>query len=68
MNAHENALPQHYAARVVWPRDLETELRISTATRWRWERRGFLPARDVHVGPRSGWRDETIAAHFGRRP
>jgi len=45
---------------VIWPRGLERRYGISAVTRWRWERSGRLPPRDVHVGGRSGWRPETI--------
>ena len=46
--------------RVVWPAGLEEMLGISTPTRWRWERAGKLPPRDVHIGGRSGWRPDTL--------
>ena len=47
--------------RVVYPRGLETRYGISLSTRWRWERAGRLPARDVFVGGRAiGWRPETL--------
>jgi hypothetical protein len=48
--------------RVIWPRGLELRLGISAITRWRWERAGKLPPRDVHIGGRSGWSPDTLAA------
>ena len=53
---------------VFWPGDLERRYGISAPTRWRWERSGGLPARDVKVGHRSGWRVETIQAHETTKP
>jgi len=47
---------------VVWPRGVEQRYGISAVTRWRWERSGKLPPRDIHVGDQSGWRPETLAA------
>jgi hypothetical protein len=49
-------------AAVVWPAGVEARYGISAVTRWRWEREGTLPARDVHVGGRDGWRPETLEA------
>lgn len=48
--------------RVVWPKGVEERFGISACTRWRWERAGKLPARDVIVAGRRGWRPETILA------
>jgi len=48
--------------RVIWPRGVELAYGISAITRWRWERAGRLPARDVHIGGRSGWSPDTLAA------
>lgn len=45
---------------VVWPKGAERRLGVSAMTRWRWERDRKLPARDVHIGGRSGWRVETF--------
>jgi predicted DNA-binding transcriptional regulator AlpA len=43
------------------PRGLETRLGISPPTRWRWEKGGQLPPRDVFVGGRAiGWRPSTL--------
>ena len=50
-------------AAVVWPRGVEQRYDISAPTRWRWERDGKLPARDVNVGGKTGWRPETLATH-----
>jgi hypothetical protein len=40
---------------VIWPRDIECFFDISPPTRWRWERSGKLPARDIRIGSRGGW-------------
>jgi predicted DNA-binding transcriptional regulator AlpA len=47
---------------VVWVAGVEKRYGISSVTRWRWERDGKLPPRDVHIGGRSGWRPETLLA------
>jgi hypothetical protein len=45
----------------VWPRGVELRYDISAPTRWRWERLGLLPARDVFVGGKPvGWKPETL--------
>lgn len=56
--------------RCVWPRGVEERYDISAPTRWRWERVGLLPARDVFVGGKPvGWRPETLeAADRGHAP
>lgn len=46
---------------VIWPAGVEKRYGVGAVTRWRWERAGTLPKRDVHVGGRSGWRPETLA-------
>jgi hypothetical protein len=46
---------------VVWPSGVEDRYDISAPTRWRWEKEGKLPARDVAIGGRSGWRPQTLA-------
>ena len=48
---------------VVWPAGVEERYGINPVTRWRWERTGNLPPRDVFCGRRSGWKPETLAAH-----
>lgn len=47
---------------VVWPSGVEARYDISAPTRWRWEKQGRLPKRDVCVGGKTGWRPETLAA------
>jgi len=47
---------------VIWPSGIEERYGISSITRWRWERAGKLPPRDVHIGGRSGWKPTTIEA------
>jgi predicted DNA-binding transcriptional regulator AlpA len=47
---------------VIWAAGLQERYGISAPTRWRWEKTGRLPPRDVHIGGRSGWRPETIEA------
>ena len=45
----------------IWPRGVEQRYDISAPTRWRWERQGLLPPRDVYIGGRAvGWRPETL--------
>ena len=47
----------------IWPRGVEQRYDISAPTRWRWEKQGLLPARDVFVGGKAvGWRPETLDA------
>ena len=49
--------------RLIWPHELQERYGISTPTRWRWERDGKLPKRDVKVGGvLVGWRPETLEA------
>jgi predicted DNA-binding transcriptional regulator AlpA len=52
----------HGGTLATWPKGLEIQLGISAVTRWRWERDGKLPKRDVSIGGRTGWKPETIAA------
>jgi len=47
---------------VIWPKGCEDRYGICSTTRWRWEKSGRLPARDVNVGGKTGWRPETLAA------
>lgn len=51
-----------YGTSVIWPRGVEERYGISPPTRWRWEKLGRLPARDVNIGGKTGWRPETLAA------
>lgn len=47
----------------IWPLGVQQRFGISAPTRWRWERLGLLPRRDVYVGGRAvGWRPETLEA------
>jgi hypothetical protein len=46
---------------VVWPSGVQERYGISAPTRWRWEKLGLLPPRDVSIGGRTGWRPETLA-------
>ena len=47
----------------VWPTGVQAMFGISAPTRWRWERLGLLPARDVFLAGRPvGWKPETLAA------
>lgn len=52
----------HAGTAVIWPAGVEQRYGVSPVTRWRWERAGKLPPRDIHIGGRSGWRPETLAA------
>lgn len=52
----------HEGTKVVWPAGVERRYDISTVTRWRWERAGRLPPRDVRIGGRTGWKPETLNA------
>jgi predicted DNA-binding transcriptional regulator AlpA len=47
---------------VVWASGVEDRYGISAPTRWRWEKTGRLPKRDVDIGGKTGWRPETLAA------
>ena len=50
-------------SRIVWPKGLEARFGVSAITRWRWEKSGKLPPRDVFIGGLAkGWRPETLAA------
>lgn len=51
-----------YGKAVTWPAGVEERYGISAVTRWRWEKAGKLPARDVHIGGRTGWRPTTLDA------
>ena len=61
MNAPKRARPG--GTHVIYPRGVEQRLGISDTTRWRWERTGRLPPRDVYVGGVAvGWRPATLEA------
>ncbi len=47
---------------VTWPAGVEARYGITPWTRWRWEKIGRLPARDINLGGKTGWRPETLAA------
>jgi len=69
-NAYEDISVQRKSKRtglrqgtaVVWPSGVEDRYGISAPTRWRWEKRGRLPPRDVNVGGKTGWRPSTLEA------
>jgi predicted DNA-binding transcriptional regulator AlpA len=50
---------------VVWPPGLREMLGISEPTLWRWRRAGKIPAPDVRIGDREGWRRATIDRLLG---
>lgn len=47
---------------VIWQAGLRERWGISEPTLWRWMRDGKIPAPDVHIAGRRGWRPETIEA------
>jgi predicted DNA-binding transcriptional regulator AlpA len=47
---------------VVWPKGVEERYGISACTRWRWEKQGRLPARDVSIGGKTGWKPQSLPA------
>ena len=47
---------------VIWPSGVRERYGISGATLWRWEKIGRLPARDVNLGGKTGWRPATLTA------
>jgi predicted DNA-binding transcriptional regulator AlpA len=51
---------------VVWPSGAQQLFGISAPTRWRWEKDGKLPPRDVNVGGKTGWRPATLDALLTR--
>jgi predicted DNA-binding transcriptional regulator AlpA len=62
MSAARNHGPRQGTA-IVWPKGVEERYGISGPTRWRWERSGKLPPRDVFIGGEpAGWRPATLAA------
>ena len=45
----------------IWPSGVQLRYGISAPTRWRWEKIGKLPPRDVFIGGvAEGWRPETL--------
>jgi hypothetical protein len=71
MDTHTGAPPDKKPAkrtrsagtRCIWPNGVEARYGIKAVTRWRWEREGKLPRRDVFVGGLAvGWRPETLDA------
>lgn len=50
---------------VIWPAGLDKMTGWSSVTRWRRERDGSIPPRDVKIGKATGWKPETIAKLFG---
>lgn len=47
----------------VWPSGVQVRYDISAVTRWRWEKTGRLPPRDVFVGGVPvGWQPATLEA------
>jgi predicted DNA-binding transcriptional regulator AlpA len=55
----------HAGTAVIWPPGLREMLGISEPTLWRWERLGKVPARDIEIGGRRGWKRSTIEAALG---
>lgn len=49
----------------VWPPGLREMLGISEPTLWRWRKAGKIPAPDVRLGDREGWRRSTIEVLLG---
>lgn len=52
--------------RVLWRRDLAARYGVCRETVWRWQQAGKIPAPDVRIGDRDGWRTETIRRHESR--
>jgi hypothetical protein len=53
----------HAGTAVIWPLGVQERYGISAVTRWRWERAGHLPPRDVFIGGKpAGWRPLTLEA------
>jgi|GEM_PF-6141295 len=45
----------------IWPIGVQQRYDISAPTRWRWEKLGLLPPRDVYVGGKPvGWAPATL--------
>jgi predicted DNA-binding transcriptional regulator AlpA len=51
------------APAVLWPTNVQEMYGVTGPTRWRWERDGKLPPRDVYVGGKAvAWYRTTIEA------
>lgn len=55
--------PSPESDRVLWRRDLAARYGVCRETVWRWQQAGKIPAPDVRIGDRHGWRAGTIRAH-----
>ena len=55
--------PDPGSERVLWRRDLAARYGVARETVWRWQQAGKIPAPDVRIGNRQGWRAETIRAN-----
>jgi predicted DNA-binding transcriptional regulator AlpA len=61
--ARKTKRPRHAGTAVVYPRGVEQRYGCSSTTRWRYERDGKLPPRDVFIGGVAvGWHPETLEA------
>jgi predicted DNA-binding transcriptional regulator AlpA len=55
---------QETDVKVLRPSACERRYGVSAPTRWRWEKSGRLPPRDVQVGGKPwGWYESTLIAH-----
>lgn len=61
MGIRPNKIGLLHGTAVIWPRGVQERYGISAQTRWRWEKLGRLPPRDILIGARTGWRPETLA-------
>jgi hypothetical protein len=60
--------PRTAGDRCIWPLGARRRYGISGPTLWRWEKKGWLPARDFCVnGVPVGWRPETLDAADRKR-
>ena len=48
--------------RVIWQQGFREKLGISDPTFWRYKKDGKIPAPDVVIGTRRGWKVETVEA------
>lgn len=58
-----NPLPADDPERVLFKRDLAARYGIRRETLWKWQRAGKIPAPDVNVAGRPGWRLSTVRAY-----